>query len=271
MQFVKPILFREAIEKLDVKTIVAAGLDSAQWARVPAALRERAYFSSRVESAHFLQKTKDWLGDFLSGAREKVTRPDGTETTALKMGSRADFVKEAQDFAIENNMGPLDPEDEGTIKDIRTERRLELIYDVQTQSAERYGYWKQGMDPDVLNEFPAMRLVRIRELIDPKSERVFHRDAEGVARLKTDVGYWKALNQDFGVPWGPWGWGCGHDVEDVDRDEAEALGLIEPGQELEPVPGEFNADLEASTEGMDPEIAGLLGEFVKSEGGVSLP
>lgn len=62
------------------------------------------------------------------------------------------------------------------------------------------------------------------------------------------------INADFGVPWGPWGWGCGHDVEDVDRGEAEELGLIEPETELAPVAKNFNENLRASTSGMEPEL-----------------
>ena len=28
---------------------------------------------------------------------------------------------------------------------------------------------------------------------------------------------------EFGVPWGPWGWGCGDDVEDVDLPGAQVV------------------------------------------------
>jgi hypothetical protein len=117
--------------------------------------------------------------------------------------------------------------------------------------AQDYGNWKQGMDPDVLNAFPAQRFIRDRAV---KEARDFHRLHENEVQLKTDLGFWKALNQDFGNPYGPWGWGCGHDVEDVDRAEAERRGLIQPGQQLQPVEKDFNDDLQASTRGLDPEM-----------------
>jgi len=270
MQFVKPIPFEEAIQKLSQKQLVTSGLDTEGWRLVPTGLRDRAFFSSRVESARFLQRGRDALGDFLKGATEELPQPDGSVATALKTGSRADFVKQMQDFAISENMGPLDVEDVGTIKDIRTERRLGLIYDVQTRSAQDYGYWKQGMDADVLDAFPAQRFIRERESKEP---RAWHTAHEGEVHLKSDLGFWKGLNHDFGVPWGPWGWGCGHDVEDVDREEAEALGLIAPGEEVSPVEQNFNEGLQASVEGLDPDMVDYLrssfGEQVRVEEGVA--
>src|SRR5690349_13700546 len=109
MQFVKPIPFQEAIDKLGSKSIIGSTLDSEQWSRVPVALRERGFFSSTVESTRFLQRGRDSINDFLTSAREEITLPDGSKTTALKIGSRADFVKQMQDFAYSEGMGPLDP------------------------------------------------------------------------------------------------------------------------------------------------------------------
>jgi len=255
MLFTKPTSFTEAIDKLTAKQIVTAGLDTEAWRKVPVGLRDRAFFSSRIESARFLQRGRGALGDFLQGATEEVTLADGSVTTALKVGSRADFVKQMQDFAIGEGMGPLDVEDMGGLKDITSERRLGLIYDVQTRSAQDYGYWQQGQDENVVDAFPAQRFIRERPVKEPRD---FHTREEGVVRLKSDLAFWKGLNQDFGVPWGPWGWGCGHDVEDVDRDEAESLGLIEPGESARPVEQEFNEQLKASTEGLDPDVVDQL-------------
>lgn len=68
------------------------------------------------------------------------------------------------------------------------------------------------------------------------------------------------------MPWGPWGWGCGHDVEDVDRTEAEKLGLIKPGDQLALGPlkkfTSLNRNLQASTKTMDDDLVQkLLNEF----------
>ena len=66
------------------------------------------------------------------------------------------------------------------------------------------------------------------------------------------------INKDFGVPWGPWGWGCGHDVEDVDREEAVSLGLMADNQRIEADPKSFNENLQASANGLDPDLLAKL-------------
>lgn len=253
MQFVKPIPFAEAIEKLGSKSSIGSDLSSSQWHDVPVGLRERAFFSSRIESIRFLDRTKGWLGDFLE--KNVETLPNGE--VALKMGGRAQFVETAREFAISEGMGPLSPGEKGTVKDITSQKRLELIFDTQIRQAQDFGYWKQGQDPDVLDAFPAQRFIRVLDVDEP---REWHTQFENEVRLKSDLGFWKLVNKDFGVPWGPWGWGCGHDVEDVDREEAEALGLLKPGDQVQPVVKDFNDQLEASTKNLDGDMLQFLAD-----------
>lgn len=241
MQFVKPLTFAEAQAALGERHPVTSTLNSAKWADVPVGLRQRAFFSSEVENVRFLQRAQDFLGNFLAGTRE--------ENGALKAGGRAQFVKQMMEFAVQEGMGPLDPREAGTIKDIRSQRRLELIFDTNVEQAQQFGYWKQGQDADVLDAFPAQRFIRERTVAKP---RKYHEAALNEVRLKSDLPFWLALNPDFDVPWGPWGFGSGCGVEDVDREEAEALGLLAPGEDATPVEKEVNEGLEASTRGLSP-------------------
>jgi hypothetical protein len=252
MQFVKPIPFREALDKIGDRQLVTSTFSSSQWADVPAALRERAFFSSRVESARFLQRGRDSVTHFL--AKNIETLPNGL--TALATGSRAQFVDDMQRFAISEGLGDLVPEDKrGGLQDITSQKRLDLIFDVQTRQAQDYGNWVQGQDPDALDAYPAQRFIRVQEV---ETARDWHQQFEGEVRLKTDLEFWTLVNADFGVPWGPWGWGCGHDVEDVERAEAEQLGLLEPGQPVLPAATNFNDRLEAGTKDLDPDLESTL-------------
>jgi hypothetical protein len=119
------------------------------------------------------------------------------------------------------------------------------------QQSGDYGYWRQGMDPDVLDEFPAMRFIRVKAVKEPRTS---HERYEDQVYLKTDPIWALEINEDFGVPWGPWAWGCGHEVEDVDRDEAESLHLIAPGERLQPDVKNFNENLQASAAGIEPDL-----------------
>lgn len=265
MQFVKPQPFHEAVKKLGRKSLVTSQLNSEQWSRVPLALRERAFFSSRVESARFLQLGRDSIADFLTSALDPASG-------ALKTGGRADFIKQLQDFALNNGLGSIDPDGKvpNSLTNLASERRLGLIFDTNTRQAQDYGYWEQGMDQDVLNAYPAQRFIRVKPVKEPRD---MHQHHEGEVRLKTDLAFWTGLNRDFGVPWGPWGWGCGHDVEDVDRDEAIRLGLLKPGQNLKPVQEDFNARLESSVSGLDGDmqhsLKGIFGDQIQIRDGTA--
>ncbi len=266
MQFVRPTPFNEAVEKIGEKSVIGSKLKSSEWSEMPLALRDRAFFSATIESVRFLQEAKNFIGDFQTGAKEEVIGPDGIERSGLKAGSRSQFVKEMREFAVASGLGPLNPDDEKTVKDIRSESRLSLIFNTQTQAANDFGYWKQGMDRDLIDEFPAQRFIRD---LDVEVKRPLHVQNEGVVRLKTDLDFWLAMNSPliggFGTPFGPWGYGSGMGVEDVDREEAEALGLIKPGEKLQPVDKDFNERLQASVRNLDPEMIDRLRESFGSQ------
>lgn len=263
MKFVKPIPFQEAVDKIGTKSPIGSRLNSAEWSHLPVALRERGFFSATVENVRFLGRAQQFIGDYLSGAVE--TLPNGKK--ALKAGSRAQFVRDMSAFAKAEGMGPLDPEDKGTIKDITSQARLSLIFNVQTQSAHDYGNWKQGQDPDVLDAYPAQRFIRDHSV---NVKRVPHQLNEGRVELKSSLDFWVQMNVDFHVPWGPWGFNSGMGVEDVDREEAEKLGLLKPGEAVQPVEKDFNDRLEASLRGLSPDLKaklkGVFGPQIEIEG-----
>lgn len=247
MQLVTGIPFAEAVRKLGDRSLIGAALKSSEWADVPVALRERAFFSSRVESTRVLQRARDGIADYLQSNRE--TLPTGE--TALKTGSRAAFVDQMKTFLEKEGIERTD----GGLTDLTGEKRLGLIFETQTRQANDYGYWRQGQDADVLDAFPAQRFIRVQEV---QQERDSHARYEDQVYLKSDPIWALEINEDFGVPWGPWAWGCGHDVEDVSREEAEALGLLKPGEELKPDEQNFNENLRASTRGLDPDLVEKL-------------
>ena len=240
--FISPQPFVEARAKLGDRTPIASDLNSAQWKDVPLEMRERAFFSSTVGVARFLQDAQNMLVDSIDGTRAVNDRGE----SYIKV-DRNKFIAQMRDFAIRNGMGPLDPRDADTLKDIRSVGRLGLIYDVNIQAAHDFGYWKQGMNPDVLNAFPVQRFIRERRVRVP---RPYHVANTGAVRRKDDLAFWLNMNRDFNVPWGPWGYNSGMGVEDGDRAEAEALGLVQRGETIAPIEKAFNENLAASTRGL---------------------
>lgn len=255
MEFVAGQTFEEALRKLGEKSPVGSILRSADWSRVPVAIRERSFFSSTVEDVRFLQRGQNFMVDFLKATR--LTNDKGE--TYLKAGGRAQFIDELQQFALREGMGALDPQLKGTLRDVASETRLGLIFDTNLKSIHDYGYWKQGMDPDVLDAFPAQRFIRVAAVLIPRPR---HQANLNEVRRKDDLRFWLAMNDPaiggFGVPWGPWGFNSGMDVEDVGRAESDASGLTKPAERMRPVEKDFNDHMAASTQGLDRRLVNLL-------------
>ena len=248
MIFTKPVEPNAAFDFLMNKVLVGTPLSSAEMADLKAELLVRGFFSSRIESMRFLQRAQDSIGDYLAG--NVKTLPDGQ--TLLATGGRAAFVDQMQKFLAREGVQRGD----GSLTDITSHSRLALIFDFQTHQAGEYAYWKSGMDENVLHEFPASRFIREKSVKEP---RLNHAQFEGQVFLKTDPIWWTTISQ-FGLPWPPFAFGCGHGIADVDRDEAEALGLIKPGQRLQPVKKFFNENLQASAHGIEPELLAKMKE-----------
>ena len=165
--------------------------------------------------------------------------------------------------------------DTGDITDITSRRRLELIYDFQTQDAGEFGRWKIGQDPELLDAFPAQEFLRIESRRMPREDwparwqeaggRFF--DGRMIA-LKNDP-VWTKLSR-FGRPWPPFDFGSGMGLEDIDRDQAEALGVIAPDQQPLAQDADFNKNLNADVSSLGEDLAGKLsqwfGDRVKIEG-----
>jgi len=121
----------------------------------------------------------------------------------------------------------------GTIKDFASEARLNLFFDTVKSLQSNSRYWMSGMDPDVLEGFPAQALVRVLtdvpERIDWPSRWLSEggRLFEGrMIALKWEP-IWSKISE-FELPWPPFQLGSGYDVEDVDCDEARSLGFSIP-------------------------------------------
>lgn len=264
--------FEEAILSILEREPDPQKWDSRAWSLRERELRQRAFFSAKVENARFLDRAQGAIFDFLAGTTEKVVGPDNVERTALRVGGRADFVRQMREFMVAEGMVPAEEAFAGInqddITDIRSEERLRLIFDTNVRQAYGFGDYAQGMKPAVLRRYPAARLIRERGVAEPRPR---HAANEGEVRLKTDKAWWADyINAEeiggFGVPWGPYGFRSGMGQQDVSREEAQALGL-DVDSVLPPKPPKLTDGVKASTKGMDPKLkAKLLGELRQGRG-----
>lgn len=140
----------------------------------------------------------------------------------------------------------------GTISDLRTDHRLNLIIETEGKLARGRGQFAQANDPDSLDIFPCAELVRVEQrdtprgfvrrkgqLVQVESNHWRRRwneaggeiyDGRMIARLDSPV--WEQLSR-FGLPHPPFDFNSGMGTQLVRRSEAVRLGVIE-AQEIVP-------------------------------------
>lgn len=273
------IPLRDAVDSISARTPIGSVLRSADWARVPVALRQRAQFSAGVESARLLQSIQDRLQAQIKLQREQLA--NGKTATF----DRSSFIDEIRRIAREEGLTPQDPSKAGGLQDITSIPRLGLIYDMQNSMAQGHARWKLDQSEGALLLWPAQEFVRVEDRQAPRQNWPERFAAAAVAAgddqalaafqasgrmiaLKTS-GLWAKLSR-FDVPWPPFDFQSGMGLEDVDRDTAVELGLMGPADKLQPAEADFNEQLQASVAGLDGELTKFLkesfGDQVKVEG-----
>lgn len=219
------------------RNIAASGLTSAQWERVPAGIRERAFFSSRVESARFLETARSRIADLLANRRDA----DGAFASRGRVV--ADIMRAAREAGIAGGTRALT--DPGSVS------RARVIVDTNAGLAAGYAQAELGGSLGARMAFPAQELLRFEERLRPRDWTARWTAAGGrlydgrMVALKGDP-VWTGISR-FGLPYPPFDYNSGMGVEDVSYDEAVELGVIEEGYrppEETPLQS-FNEGLEA--------------------------
>lgn len=212
--------------------------NSAQWQTVPPAIRQKAFFSATVNSAKVLTRWRAMLLDWLDGATEKITLPNGEVTTAFKEVSLAKFRERGADFAIKEGLATSADFKDQKITNVISNARLALVFNTNTEMAQEFAYWKERVgNPTYINKFPAAEFVR-RPGGNPKQFRQRHVANDGVIARWDDLSFWLSMNQaddgGFQVPWGPWGYNSYMRQRPVSRKKAIALGLVRRNEIVRP-------------------------------------
>lgn len=268
----------DALEFVQGRKEVAGTLDSAAWQGVPYQLRDRAFFSSKVNDLKTLQEMKTRITAALNWTPGEANGP------VMDSGR---FAKEMRAILINGGVRTADASELGTLKDIMATQRLELVYKVQTGMARGWAEAKAGMDPDILDAVPAYEFVRITPKRVPRPESYWTtRWARAVAAvngkgcllspmlgLKTSP-VWQALGDlgPFGNPFDPFDYETGMGREERDRAYCEAAGLLDPAEEVKPAPvPDLNQRMEEGVEDLSPDmisrLLGMFGDQVRIEAG----
>lgn len=202
--------------KLRAKRIDASGLTTAQRALIEARVNDACFFSSKVSDAKLLEKMHDYIVEAAEGKRFR---------------GRADFIATMRAL-----MSASKTKDSGKLTDITSVRRLGLIFDFQQERLSAQLFLAQGEDEDHAWAFPCLELIRVSPRDNPRNWKARWTEAGGklydgrMVALRNDP-IWRRISR-FGSPVPPFDFNSGMGLEEVNRFEAEALGVELPEDDL---------------------------------------
>lgn len=261
-------IFRQAVQSVMRRGLMPTTLKSSQLEALDAAIRARAMFSARVTMTGFLAGIRDQVGALVAGEQPGPGQYTNPATVRVELQK----ILDAHDYQPDEGRA-------GTIEDIRSDQRLNLIVRTQEQMATGYAQRMQSLDPDTLDLWPAWELVRVEDRNDKRTWVQRWRAAGGTVypgspgglplepgfsegrliALKTDS-IWAAISR-FGHPHPPFDFNSGVGVEDVDRETTDALGITSPAGRIAGPPQDasgFEDETEASADAIPDEFRSAL-------------
>lgn len=226
----------KAVSRFEGRRAAPSTRTSAEWERVAPALREKCFFSARVNDAEVLGKMRELIGKAVDSSKRNPNEA---------LVSQDKFISEMKSFLASRGytMGG------SKLTDITSRRRLGLIYDMNVQEAREYARYVRGQDADALDMYPAQEFARVESRRVPRTDWPMRWRAAGgkirggrMVALKSDP-VWTNLSR-FGRPYPPFDYGSGMGVEDIDREEAVELGLLPDDEPADEIP-DFDIALEA--------------------------
>ena len=249
--FVEALPFAEAVKYHAGRKPLPTSLSSAQLRALGAEFHRRNFTSARTLIEELLES--------YSRDVEKILNPVRAERDTGQVVTEGLNVAKAREQAktlLESLGYEPDPDKRGTIEDLSSDRRINLVLETNVAVAQGQGRWLQGQDEVSLDTFPALELLRVEERKDPRdwpqrwriaaavagdvdAARVLEFEGRMIARK--DSGIWQALGDGaggytdtLGNPFEPFAFASGMGTLPVSHDEAEALGLIRAGQKVTP-------------------------------------
>lgn len=233
-------------DKILQKALIASGnlkigdkeklVDTEGWSKVQAGLRDRAFFSSQVTEAKILHAMRQNVAELVSGGK-----------------SPSEVRRDLRAYLGSIGYAPA-AQDAGTIKDLTTKARLDVMMKTNADQAKGYASHLRATTAGAILAFPAYELVRVERRKLPRDWGARWAAAaqkvgwEGVARnggmiaLKTSP-IWAALSR-FGNPFPPFDFNSGMGVKDVKKSVCREIGLLGPNEQPEiPDVPDFNGNL----------------------------
>lgn len=257
--------FPEAIRHLISKKILPTDMSSVELRQLNGSIRRQSLFSARTTLEGYLEDIKTAVESLVNPKQEQREPGAPTVTTGMNPAEARSALRDSL-----KSRGYLAGEDLGTIKDLASDARLNLVIKTNTELAQGAGHFvQQNLNDDVVDLYPALELVRFEDrkqprdwetrwnlaaqvANDPAAAGVLERSGRMVA-LKSS-GIWDALGDGaggymdtLGNPYPPFAFNSGMWTQDVSRADAEELGLLDQGEEAKPAAFDLGSLFSIST------------------------
>jgi hypothetical protein len=256
----------DALAAAQKRGLLPTSLSTAELRELGAQVLARSVFSAKASNTIFVSDLKKIIDQLAAG-----NIGEGQARTALwEVLDMLDYDAERGGFPGEE----LEPAIKGTLQDLKSFRRRDLIVRTQRDLMQGAGLQMRGSEPDRLSEFPAWELVRWYDVKDARDwpgrwaiaggkPRVAGRDAmaykfvgepTGFIALKGDpvwgeLGSYENFSDALGVDHPPFYFNSGMGWREVSKEEAADLGITGPDGET---PEEFLATAPATLTGKQP-------------------
>ncbi len=248
----------EAAASIARRRVMPTELSTAELQELDASVRSQSFFSARTMLEDLLEQYRDEVASIVNPEQttraDRVTEdnPEGFVNTGLNPAKARELIKD-----LLARMGYYPEEDKrGTLQDLSSDARINLVLRTNVQMAQGEGWWLQSQQPALLDEWPAQELFRAEDrekkrawlqrwqiagldtgdpigtgwTITPDERMIALKNHPIWDELGSSDNFDDALDQ----PWPPFAFNSGMWVRDVDRAEAQVLGLIAAGETVQP-------------------------------------
>jgi hypothetical protein len=260
-----PVPFYEALKVLGAKDAMPTTLDSAGLKKLDAGVRRQSLLSAETNLSDYLEDIRMTVhsivepGTAIDNSRKTETNPMGKVTSGLDPATAR--VKLKQLLTDKYGYSP-DTEKRGTIKDLSSDQRINLVVKTNVELAQGAGrFIQENSDPDIVDLWPALELVRFESRMKPRdweerwrqaaddsgdddAARMLQENGRMVARKDSPI--WDSLGSSdlfpdaLDNPFPPFAFNSGMWTQEVSRDEAIKLGLIKAGDKVAARPLEIS-------------------------------
>ena len=230
------------------KKNVPTELTTREMQLLDAQLRERMFWSATVNNAKVVQNMHAVTNALASG---KISISDA-RLTISKMLQKTGYK-------------PADGT-KGSIRDLTTTRRLNLILQTNLEMARGYAHYAEAQED--LDIYPCQELIRTRNSRVPRDWELRWKEKGGklyngrmIAEINSPI--WKNISR-FDLPYPPFDFNSGMGVMPIRRDEAIKLGVISEGsiQQAQSLPS-MNANLTAQITNATPQLKAQISNHLQ--------